>query len=77
MDRTQAMAKLPEAYSTALRLRDAGVDDAGIAERLGTPPDAVGPLLRLAVAKLDRILAADEDDTEARTPIDLPPTGRV
>jgi DNA-directed RNA polymerase specialized sigma24 family protein len=72
MDRTQAMAELPEAYATALRLREAGVDDAGIAERLGTPPDAVGPLLRLAVAKLDRILAANEDAHENEGAIDQP-----
>ena len=62
MDRTQAMAELPEAYATALRLRDAGVDDAGIADRLGIEPDTVGLLLRLAVAKLDRIMAANDHD---------------
>lgn len=66
MDRTQAMAELPEAYATALRLRDDGLNDAGIAVQLGIPGEAVGPLLRLAVAKLDRVLAASEVTPEGR-----------
>jgi DNA-directed RNA polymerase specialized sigma24 family protein len=45
---------LPEAYATALRLRDLGCSDEMIADRLGIEPEAVAPLLRIAVAKLTR-----------------------
>ena len=45
---------LPDAYATALRLRDAGCSDEMIADRLGIEPEAVAPLLRIAVAKLTR-----------------------
>ena len=43
---------LPEAYATALRLRDAGCSDEMIADRLAIEPEAVAPLLRIAAAKL-------------------------
>jgi len=43
---------LPEAYATALRLREAGCTDEMIADRLDIEPEAVAPLLRIAVAKL-------------------------
>jgi len=43
---------LPEAYATALRLRDAGCSDEMIADRLDIEPAAVAPLLRIAIAKL-------------------------
>jgi len=43
---------LPEAYATALRLREAGCSDEMIADRLDIEPEAVAPLLRIAVAKL-------------------------
>jgi DNA-directed RNA polymerase specialized sigma24 family protein len=43
---------LPEAYAAALRLRDAGCSDAMIADRLDIEPEAVAPLLRIAIAKL-------------------------
>jgi hypothetical protein len=56
MDRTAAIAELPNAYATALRLRDEKLDDEAIAARLGIEVDAVAPLLRIAVAKLDGIL---------------------
>lgn len=56
MDRNAAIAELPEAYATALRLRDENVDDETIAARLGLEVEAVAPLLRIAVAKLDRVL---------------------
>ena len=55
MDRSRAIELLPEAYAEALRLVDAGQSDS-IAERLGIPPEAVGPLLRLARAKLAALL---------------------
>jgi len=46
------MDGLPEAYATALRLREAGCSDEMIADRLGIEPEAVPPLLRIAAAKL-------------------------
>ena len=45
---------LPEAYATALRLRDAGCNDEMIADRLDIEPEAVAPLLRIALAKVAR-----------------------
>jgi DNA-directed RNA polymerase specialized sigma24 family protein len=52
---------LPDAYATALRLRDAGCSDDMIADRLGIEPEAVGPLLRIAMAKLAHRSHADEN----------------
>lgn len=58
MDRRHAVAMLPEAYAEALRLDEAGCADL-IPGRLGVSREAVGPLLRLARAKLDTLLAMD------------------
>jgi DNA-directed RNA polymerase specialized sigma24 family protein len=63
MDRSTAIDRLPEAYATALRLQDEGHDDKAIAALLDLAPAAVGPLLRVAAAKLHGILAAREEDT--------------
>jgi hypothetical protein len=52
---------LPEAYATALRLRDAGCSDDMIADRLDMEPEAVAPLLRIAVAKLTHRSEAPEN----------------
>jgi len=60
MDRGTAIDRLPEAYANALRLCDQGHDNEAIAARLNLPLEAVGPLLRLAAAKLQTILAANE-----------------
>lgn len=54
--RVEALRRLPEAYALALRLRDRGVTEEKIAERLGIDPTAVGPLLVLAEAKLRAML---------------------
>jgi DNA-directed RNA polymerase specialized sigma24 family protein len=61
MDRSAAIDRLPETYATALRLQDEGHDDRAIAARLDLAPDAIGPLLRVAAAKLRTLLAADEE----------------
>jgi len=61
MDRSTAIDRLPEAYAAALRLQDEGHDDKAIAARLGLAPTAVGPLLRVAAAKLHKILAAADE----------------
>ena len=52
---------LPEAYATALRLRDAGCSNEMIADRLDIEPEAVAPLLRIAVAKLTHRSEAAEN----------------
>jgi DNA-directed RNA polymerase specialized sigma24 family protein len=58
MDRATAMSRLPEPYAAALRLHDMGDDDR-IAERLGIEPAGVPALLRLATAKLKRLVQSD------------------
>lgn len=55
MDTAEAMAALPARYAEALRLRGAGLDDAGIAHALDVPVSAVANLLLLAEAKLSRL----------------------
>ena len=56
VDRDQALAELPVAYATALRLEAAGAERALIAHALGIDAEGVGPLLALAEAKLGRLL---------------------
>ncbi len=63
MDRNTAIDRLPEAHAAALRLQDEGYDDNAIATRLDLAPAAVGPLLRVAAAKLHTIIAAGEEGT--------------
>jgi hypothetical protein len=63
VDRSTAIDRLPDAYAAALRLQDEGHDDNAIAARLDLAPAAVGPLLRVASAKLHTILAAGEEGT--------------
>lgn len=59
MDRSSALELLPEAYADALRLRDARVQPAEIAQRLRIAPEALTAALELAEAKLARLLADD------------------
>ena len=59
VDRDQALAELPVAYATALRLEAAGAERALIAQALGIDVEGVRPLLALAEAKLDRLLDGD------------------
>lgn len=54
--RAEALEALPGTYSLALRLREAGVADDLLAECLHVEPEAVGPLLALADAKLAAIM---------------------
>lgn len=58
MNRTDAVKLLPETYARALTLRDKGCDNDTIAAALGIVPEAIGPLLRLADAKLQQLLHA-------------------
>ena len=52
MDRSEALQALPTTYAIALRLRDEGVELGALARVLDVEPEAVGPLLTLAEAKL-------------------------
>jgi hypothetical protein len=56
VEREAALGLLPETYGVALRLRDQGLDENGIARALGVPREAVGPFLALADAKLGQLL---------------------
>jgi DNA-directed RNA polymerase specialized sigma24 family protein len=60
MDRATALSQLPETYAQALRLRDAGLNDTAIATRLDVAPEAMALLLRLAEAKIARLILGDE-----------------
>jgi DNA-directed RNA polymerase specialized sigma24 family protein len=76
MDRAAALTRLPETYAQALRLRDAGLSEDSIASRLGVPTEAMTLLLRLAEAKVARLMAAPESalpehDFPARPPEDM------
>jgi len=59
--RAQALRRLPLAYATALRLRDAGMANEQIAERVGVDPDALATFMRVAEAKL--AAASEEPST--------------
>jgi DNA-directed RNA polymerase specialized sigma24 family protein len=63
-ERAEALAQLPVAYAVALRLSDLGVSTEMIAHALDIEPDAVGPLLRLAHAKLRELLEAPGHPSE-------------
>ena len=52
MRRSDALDRLPLPYGTALRLRDAGIDDAVIAECVGVEPEALTTMMWVAEAKL-------------------------
>jgi hypothetical protein len=52
------MERLPLPYAVALRLRDAGIADEMIAERIGVDPAALPTFMRVAEPKL----AAASDD---------------
>lgn len=58
MDRDEALAQLPTIYARALQLRDQEWLPAAIAAAVGVEVEAIGPLLDLAEAKLERLLTA-------------------
>jgi hypothetical protein len=51
-NRDEALDRLPLTYSTALRLRDAGIADEVIAQCVGVELEAMEAFMRLAEAKL-------------------------
>ncbi|MGH3951932.1 MAG: hypothetical protein ACRDSE_22905 [Pseudonocardiaceae bacterium] len=71
MDRAEALQRIPRAYSLALRLRDAGVPDALIAECVSVEPEALAPHYLVAQAKLAYVMAratsGSFDDAEPST----------
>lgn len=50
--RAASLERLPLPYAVALRLRDAGIADAVIAERVGVDESALATFMRVAEAKL-------------------------
>jgi hypothetical protein len=54
-EREARLRRLPNPYSLALRLRDAGVDDDLICGYLTLEPEALPTFLRLAEAKLTAV----------------------
>jgi DNA-directed RNA polymerase specialized sigma24 family protein len=56
MDRAEALRTLPDSYAIALRLRDEGIQPDAVARVLDVEPEAVGPLLTLAEAKLTGLM---------------------
>jgi hypothetical protein len=60
--RAAALQSLPEAYALGLRLRDTGTPADVIADRLGVEPEALGPLLAVAEAKLAAILGRTAEE---------------
>jgi hypothetical protein len=60
------MARLPRVYSLALRLRAAGISGPLLAECLAVEPEAIGPLLEIADAKLAALLGTEPDRLSGR-----------
>lgn len=58
-DRNRALDLLPGSYGRAIRLRDGGLSDAEIADRLEIEPESIGPLLEIAEAKLATAMITD------------------
>lgn len=56
MDRRRAVANLPIVHAVAVRLRDDGADTHTIAVAVGVEDDQVPVLLKIADAKLSRLL---------------------
>ncbi len=50
--RAESLQRLPLPYATALRMRDAGIAEEVIAERVGVDLDALPTFMRVADAKL-------------------------
>lgn len=56
MDRAEAIGHLPETHAAVIRLLDTGADTDAIAVHLDIHPNAVAPLVKVAQAKLARLL---------------------
>ena len=60
MRRSTALTLLPAAHASALDLAEQGLETEELADRLHLDPSAVGPLLRVARAKLAALEALPE-----------------
>jgi DNA-directed RNA polymerase specialized sigma24 family protein len=61
LDQSEDRSELPQAYADALELRDAGMSEQQIAERLRVPTVAIASMLSVAEAKLASLRAARVD----------------
>jgi DNA-directed RNA polymerase specialized sigma24 family protein len=61
VDRSEALDRLPASYAQALKLKEAGADDALIALFLDIDVDAVDPLIAVGEAKLATLQRAPID----------------
>lgn len=68
MDHAEALELLPESYARALTLRERGSCAADIAGELGIVIEAVPSLLRIAEAKLARLLTERHDHAGTGAP---------
>lgn len=59
MDRTSALAHLPETYQRLFEMLDAGLSARGISAELGVEPASIPTLVRIGTAKLDALAAAE------------------
>jgi len=59
-----ALARLPENYAAALRMRARGLSEQAIASELKLEREAIGPLLRLAEAKLTALLETPSKEVQ-------------
>jgi DNA-directed RNA polymerase specialized sigma24 family protein len=68
LDRDEALAKLSEVHAAVLHWQSQGLDHPSMASRLGLDEEAIGPLIKLAEAKLQNVLeqGEQEEDSSAR-----------
>lgn len=65
MDREDALSEIPAHYGVALRMAEAGATTEQISSALGIESEAVGPLIKIAEAKLRRVLGGRDDADQA------------
>ncbi len=70
VDRSHALRELPTMHAVALRLRDSGFDDQVVAVVLDIEDVQVPTLLRIAEAKLARLVAGDPRAIDVKQPSD-------
>jgi DNA-directed RNA polymerase specialized sigma24 family protein len=60
VERSEAVAQLPDTYQRVIGWLDEGHSHDEIATAMGIDPNAVGPLVSLATAKLARLVGGRE-----------------
>jgi hypothetical protein len=71
-EREARLRRLPNPYSLALRLREAGVDDDLICSYLTLEPEALPTFLRLAEAKLTAVQCSSHTPPPTAPPSAIP-----